>query len=121
MGLSHKLSDTMWNETMVCDDHEILGTVKQSGVECALYVCAQAAMLANNCRLNLLEVNDNKEKTNAGMEMRRRMVLTLFSGQNYLEPNLEAMRKMKADDRMGRLVELRHGTKTTNKRRRTAD
>ena len=108
-----------WDRTLVCDDHKILGTIQQSGVECAMYVCVHSVLLSNDCMLNILGSND-KEKEQAGIELRRRVVLTLYLGKNYLDPNLPEIRRITASRNTKRLSELK-GYYKKKKKQRPAD
>ena len=92
----------------------------QTGVDCGLYTLVQPILVQNGLPLKFFG-KSTAEKRRSGIEMRRRMTLSLFYGTTYFEPDDGEIRAMTVAENRLRLEGLKNNTPPKKRRKRTAD
>ena len=86
LGTEHPKCTVGWKMHLVTDDSAILGNSKQFGLDCGLHACAAPIFIANGGKeINFFGTND-EERQKAGIEMRRRMILSLSRNEFLFKP-----------------------------------
>ena len=81
LGRPHPLENVDWSADLVTDDHSLLGNLHQSNtLDCALHTSALPALLVGGKPASTLYGSRGSAET-AGIEMRRRMALTIATGE----------------------------------------
>ena len=78
-------NERKWDEKMIQSDPKILGNSNQMGTcDCLLHTCAVSVLLQDRKEINVLGGTQN-DAVSAGMELRRRIALTLYRKTFMLE------------------------------------
>lgn len=81
LGRPHPLENVDWSADLVTDDHSLLGNLHQRNtLDCALHTSALPALLVGGKPASTLYGSRGSAET-AGIEMRRRMALTIATGE----------------------------------------
>jgi hypothetical protein len=104
-GEDHLLHETEWSRELIEDDQKRLKTNIQTGVDCALYTVTQPFIIQDGLDLDVLGKTEEARKQ-AGIELRRRVMLSVFFGDSYLDPNPSAIHGIVCEEKVARLKSL---------------
>ena len=77
-----------WTAGSVMDEHSKLGNSMQYGLDCGLHSCVTPIFFALNEDINVFGTK-SEDRKKAGIEMRRRMILSLCRNECMFKPALK--------------------------------
>ena len=103
-------------------DQKKLGTPKQTGVDCGLFVSVLPVLIHEDLPLGIFGDSYKKKKL-AGVEMRRRIALWLYMGECYFEPDGDKIMESETDEKKKKLMRLKKKKSDSNKqtKKKSAD
>ena len=103
-------------------DQKKLGTPKQTGVDCGLFVSVLPVLIHEDLPLGIFGDSDKKKKL-AGVEMRRRIALWLYMGECYFEPDGGRIMESETEEKKKKLMRLKKKKSDSNKqpKKKSAD
>ena len=117
-GREHFLHDSKWCRGYVTDSSMILGNSKQIGNDCGLHTIILPILLQEGLFLQVFG-NTEREKKLFSIEMRRRVVLSLYFGVLYFEPDVQKILELEEKYKRERTESLKkQGGPISNKRKR---
>lgn len=115
----HPKRDLRWSPELVEDDHEVLGNGMQIGCDCGLHILVLPVLIQKQLMLDVFG-QTSKEKEAASIEIRQRIMLSIFYNKWYFIPDEARLNKIKVEAQKKRLEELERTLKEQGKRKRKA-
>ncbi len=115
----HPKQDWKWSPELVEDDHEVLGNGMQIGCDCGLHILVLQVLIQKQMMLDVFG-ETSKEKEAASIEIRQRIMLSIFYNKWYFIPDEARLNKFKVEMKKKRLEELEGALNELGKRKRKA-
>ncbi len=88
VGKNHCLHELQWSHDLIKDNSSILGNSKQISNGCGLHTVILQILLQNQLFLQVFG-NTEKEKKIFSIDMRRKVILSVYFGKLFFEPDVQ--------------------------------